>query len=131
MDNERRVLPKTAFDSEYMTERLREVRFLTERGIKYTFVRKTPDYGISQYKYRKTPQLFAALVEFYARLEAEYELRKKTEPKPETKPSEENPEVKPETTAAEVDVKEEISPEKIAEAKALLKRAEELKDDTL
>ncbi len=70
-DNKKRVLPKTAFDSEYMTEFLREVRFLSERGISYTFVRKTPDYGISQFKYKKTPALFAALVEFYSRIEAE------------------------------------------------------------
>lgn len=75
MDNERK-LPKQAFDSEYMTEFLREVRFLTEKGIKYTFVRKTQDYGISQYKYRKTPALFAALVEFYATIDAERAARR-------------------------------------------------------
>lgn len=71
MDNERKTLPKQAFDSEYMTEFLREVRFLTERGIQYTFVKKTQDYGVSQYKYKKSPALFAALVEFYAVIEAE------------------------------------------------------------
>jgi len=76
MDNERK-LPKQAFDSEYMTEYLREVRFLTDKGIKYTFVKKTRDYGISQYKYKKTPALFSALVEFYAMLEAEKNVRKK------------------------------------------------------
>ena len=76
MDNERK-LPKQAFDSEYMTEFLREVRFLTDKGIKYTSVKKTRDYGISQYKYKKTPALFAALVEFYAVLEAEKNVRKK------------------------------------------------------
>ena len=76
MDNERK-LPKQAFDSEYMTEFLREVRFLTDKGIQYTFVKKTRDYGISQYKYKKTPALFAALVEFYATLEAEKNVRKK------------------------------------------------------
>ena len=74
MDNERKI-PKQAFDSEYMTEFLREVKFLTEKGIKYTFVRKTRDYGISQYKYKKTPALFAALVEFYATLNAERTVR--------------------------------------------------------
>lgn len=81
MDNEKKIptestkIPKQAFDSEYMTEFLREVRFLTEKGIKYTFVRKTQDYGISQYKYRKTPALFSALVEFYAIIEAEKKQR--------------------------------------------------------
>ena len=79
MDYERKPIPKTAFDSEYMTEFLREVRFLTEKGIKYTFVKKTKDYGISQYKYRKTPSLFAALVEFYSIIEAEKALKKSTE----------------------------------------------------
>ena len=70
MDNEKK-LPKNAFDSEYATEFLREVRFLTEKGIKYTFVKKTLPYGISRYKYKKTPALFAALVEFYSMIEAE------------------------------------------------------------
>ena len=69
--------PKWAFDSEYMTERLKEVSFLASKGIKHTFVRKTPDYNISQYKYKKTPALFAALVEFYTRMEVEREYRLK------------------------------------------------------
>lgn len=77
MDIKETKLPKNAFDSEYMTEFLREVRFLSERGIKYTFVRKTPEYGISQFKYKKTPALFAALVEFYANIEAERNAKKK------------------------------------------------------
>lgn len=69
--------PKWAFDSEYMTERLREVQFLAEKGITHTFIRKTPDYNVSQYKYKKTPALFAALVEYYTRLEVEREYRRK------------------------------------------------------
>ena len=68
-------LPKWAFDSEYMTERLREVQFLAEKGIKHTYVRTTPDYNVSQYKYKKTPALFAALVEFYTMLEMEKKYR--------------------------------------------------------
>ena len=75
MDNERKI-PTQAFDSEYMTEFLREVKFLSEKGIKYSFVKKTRDYGISQYKYKKSPTLFAALVEFYAILDAERAVRK-------------------------------------------------------
>ena len=69
--------PKWAFDSEYKTENLREVRFLADKGIVHTFVRKTPDYNVSQYKYKKTPALFAALVEFYTRVEIEREYRAK------------------------------------------------------
>lgn len=87
MDNERtftegRKLPRKAFDSEYMTEFLREVRFLTEKGIKYTFVKKTQEYGISQFKYKKTPALFAALIEFYSMIEAERAVRRHRIEKP-------------------------------------------------
>lgn len=53
-------LPNKAFDSEYMTEWVREVRYLADKGIRYTFVKIKPEYGIRQYKYRKTPELFAA-----------------------------------------------------------------------
>lgn len=69
-------LPNKAFDMEYHTERYREVQFLADRGFQYTFV-KTNEYGVSQYKYKKTPALFAALVEFYSILEAEKSLKKK------------------------------------------------------
>lgn len=64
IDETQRV-PNKAFDSEYMTEWKREVEFLSSRGIYCTFVRRTPDYGIKQYKYRKTPTLFIALAEYY------------------------------------------------------------------
>ena len=58
-------IPNKAFDSEYMTEWVREVKFLADKGIKYVFVKKTPEYNIKQYKYTKTPELFVALAEFY------------------------------------------------------------------
>ena len=58
-------IPNKAFDSEYMTEWVREVRFLASKGIRYTFVKRTPEYNIRQYKYTKTPELFMALAEFY------------------------------------------------------------------
>lgn len=61
----RERLPNKAFDSEYMTEWVREVRYLADKGIRYTFVRKTPNYNIKQYKYTKTPELFVALADFY------------------------------------------------------------------
>ena len=101
MDNERKKLvrPKKAFDSEYMTEFLREVRFLTERGIQYTFVKKTQDYGVSQYKYKKTPSLFAALVEFYSIIEAEKAVKAKTKEKEQAA----KVEVKPITTIEQDD----------------------------
>lgn len=105
MDNERKPIPKTAFDSEYSTEFLREVKFLTEKGIRYTFVKKKPEYGISQFKYKKTPALFSALVEFYAKFEAERKVKKN-----------------------------EVSPEEIRKAREILERAAnivETKDDTI
>lgn len=67
----RRTLPNKAFDQEYMTEWAREVRFLADKGIRYTYVKRTPKYGVSQFKYTKTPALFAALVEFYSQVETE------------------------------------------------------------
>ena len=56
--------PKQAFDAEYRTDSLREVKFLADKGIRYVFVKKTRDYGISQFKYTKTPELFEALAEY-------------------------------------------------------------------
>ena len=67
----RRSLPNKAFDQEYMTEWGREVKFLADKGIPYTYVKRTPDYGISQFKYKKTPALFEALKEFYSQVEVE------------------------------------------------------------
>ena len=58
-------IPNKAFDSEYMTERKKEVEYLDSLGIHYTYIRKTPYYHIRQYKYKKTPELFLALAEFY------------------------------------------------------------------
>lgn len=69
MDENTRVAPpKQAFDPEYMTEWGREKRYLESKGIKPNFVRVTKDYGIRQYKYKKTAQLFATLTEFYAQV---------------------------------------------------------------
>lgn len=67
----RRSLPNKAFDQEYMTEWGREVKFLADKGIPYTYVKRTPDYGISQFKYKKTAALFSALNEFYSQVETE------------------------------------------------------------
>ena len=101
MDNEntitkeepaRRIIPKQAYDSEYFTEWRREVDFLFAKGINYVFTRKTPTYGITQYKYTKTPELFAALTIFYAMIQAERAQRpfKQPYPKTEEKPKTED-----------------------------------------
>lgn len=70
MDN----ITKKAFDIEYSTMWGREMKFLLSKGIKYTFVKKTKDYGISVFKYKKTPKLFSALTEFYTQVENEKSL---------------------------------------------------------
>ena len=73
-DNQKAVsesIPNKAFDSEYMTEWVREVKFLAGKGINCTYIRKTPKYNIKQYKYTKTPELFVALAEFYLQARAE------------------------------------------------------------
>lgn len=63
--DEKTVIPKNAFDKEYSTEWRREVKFLEEKGINYTYAKKHFKYPIIRYKYRKTPELFLALAEFY------------------------------------------------------------------
>lgn len=55
---------REGFDKEYSTSFLREVGFLKQCGIRYTFVKTVGD--VSVYKYEKTPELFAALESFYA-----------------------------------------------------------------
>jgi hypothetical protein len=51
------------FDKEYSTQYTPEKMYLTNIGIKPSFV-KVID-GITTYKYTKTPELFKALVFFY------------------------------------------------------------------
>ena len=59
------TIPKTAFDKEYSTQWRREVKFLEDKGINYTYAKKHYKYPIIRYKYTKTPELFLALAEFY------------------------------------------------------------------
>lgn len=39
------------------------MKYLLSKGIKYTFVKDIN--GVTTYKYKKTPELFEALVSFY------------------------------------------------------------------
>lgn len=64
MENEI-TIPKTVFDKEYSTQWRREVKFLENKGINYTYAKKNFKYPIIRYKYTKTPELFLALAEFY------------------------------------------------------------------
>lgn len=51
------------FDKEYQTQYLPEVRYLSENGIRYTFVKKINE--VDTYKYQKTSELFRLLAIFY------------------------------------------------------------------
>ena len=51
------------FDKEYSTQYPIEMKYLKEKGILYSFVKEIN--GITTYKYKKTPELFSALVSFY------------------------------------------------------------------
>lgn len=51
------------FDKEYSTQWLAEKNWLSEHGIRYSFVKNIN--GIDTYKYTKTLELFKCLVEFY------------------------------------------------------------------
>lgn len=52
------------FDKEYSTQYTLEMKYLLEKGIRYTFVKDID--GITTYKYEKTPELFRALETFYS-----------------------------------------------------------------
>lgn len=72
-------IPKYVFDKEYSTQWRREVQFLEEKGIAYTFAKKHPKYSIVRYKYTKTPELFLALAEFYNQVRNEQYFKKAEE----------------------------------------------------
>ena len=71
MDQEKINIPKTVFDKEYSTQWKREVQFLEDKGINYTYAKKHYKYPIIRYKYAKTPELFLALTEFYNQIRNE------------------------------------------------------------
>lgn len=52
-------------DHEYACNWAKEVEFLKEKGIRYTFV-KTLEDGLVVWKYKKSERLFNALAEFYS-----------------------------------------------------------------
>lgn len=56
---------KLKFDKEYSTQYWREVKFLEEHDVYYTFV-KTLENGVSVFKYKKDSTLFKLLSEFYS-----------------------------------------------------------------
>ena len=70
------VIPKNVFDKEYSTQWKREVKFLEEKGINYTYAKRHYKYPIIRYKYEKTPELFLALTEFYNQVRNEKVFKK-------------------------------------------------------
>jgi len=76
MDNQ---IPKYVFDKEYSTQWRREVQFLEDKGIAYTYAKRHYKYPIIRYKYTKTPELFLALAEFYNQVRNEQFFKKSTE----------------------------------------------------
>lgn len=58
-------IPKYVFDKEYSTHWRREVQFLEDKGIMYTYAKRHPKYPVIFYKYTKTPELFLALADFF------------------------------------------------------------------
>lgn len=69
-------VPKYVFDKEYSTQWRREVQFLEDKGIAYTYAKKHYKYPIIRYKYTKTPELFLALAEFYHQVRSEQFFKK-------------------------------------------------------
>ena len=63
--NQMNTIPSKEFDKEYNTQWRKEMEYLRSRGIEYTFAKRVGEYKIPTYKYKKTPQLFLALAEFY------------------------------------------------------------------
>ena len=55
------------FDSEYSTQYVKEMQYLLQNNIKYTFVKEID--GITTYKYKKTPELFRMLEIFYTKFQ--------------------------------------------------------------
>jgi hypothetical protein len=53
------------FDKEYSTQYIPEMKYLQSKGIYYSFVKDI--YGVTTYKYKKSPELFLALVSFYTK----------------------------------------------------------------
>lgn len=54
------------FDKEYSTQWIAEKEWLSECGIRYSFVKNIN--GIDTYKYTKTLELFKALAAFYEKI---------------------------------------------------------------
>lgn len=57
------IKSKVKLDREYSCVWIEELKWLSEHGIKYTFVKEVN--GVTVWKYKKNSELFHALAEFY------------------------------------------------------------------
>lgn len=57
------MINKKIWDKEYSTQYVPEMKYLQSLGIDYSFVKKVN--GVTTYKYKKTSELFKALMFFY------------------------------------------------------------------
>lgn len=55
------------YDKEYSCQWPVEQMYLSDNGIKYTFVKNVS--GVTTYKYKKSKKLFSTLAKFYGNLE--------------------------------------------------------------
>lgn len=75
-DNQYEKIPYYAIERRYVTEFLKEMMYLSDKGIRPVQVIVKREWGIRQYKYVKTPELFAALHEFWQQEAGEREFRR-------------------------------------------------------
>ena len=59
------TIPNHVFDMEYSTQRRKEYLFLKDNGFIPTYVKENKTYNVKTYKYKKTPELFEKVAEFY------------------------------------------------------------------
>lgn len=60
------LIEKKVFDKEYSCQWPVEQMYLSDNGIRYSFVKDVS--GITTYKYKKSKKLFSALTKFYDNL---------------------------------------------------------------
>lgn len=56
---------RSKFDFEYSTQFFDEVFYLKQHGFRYCYVKNAPDSNIKTFKYKRSPELFRAVADFY------------------------------------------------------------------
>lgn len=65
---------KRKYDREYATQYYREMEYLKTKGFYPSFVRT--DRGVNTWKYKRSPELFRAVADFYEQRRNEYTFQK-------------------------------------------------------